>query len=75
MKIKKLGASKTLLSFPDKEIFISYETPVAARFSNGDCIKTKTNWSKTTQKHITQWLSGLKAKSVDQSVLDNLLGA
>lgn len=75
MKIKNLGASKTLLSFPDKEIFISYETPVAARFSNGDCIRTKTNWSKTTQKHITQYLEGLKAERVEQSVLDNLLGA
>jgi len=75
MKIKKLGASKTLLQFPDKEIFISYETPVAARLKNGDYIRTSTNWSRTTQKHITQWLSGLTAKSVDQSVLDNLLRA
>jgi len=77
MKIKKLGASKTLLSFPDKkiEIFISYDTPVAARLKNGDCIRTSKNWSRTTQKHITQYLSGLNAKSVDQSVLDNLLGA
>jgi len=77
MKIKKLGASKTLLSFPDKkiEIFISYDTPVAARLKNGDCIRTNKNWSRTTQKHITQYLSGLKAKKVEQSVLDNLLGA
>jgi len=75
MKIKKLGASKTLLKFPDKEIFVSYDTPVAARFENGDCIRTTKNWSRTTQKHITQYLSGLKAKKVEQSVLDNLLGA
>ena len=75
MKIKKLGASKTLLQFPEHEIFVSYETPVAARLKNGDCIRTSKNWSKTTQKHITQYLSGLNAKSVDQSVLDNLLGA
>ena len=75
MKIKKLGASKTLLSFSDHEIFISYDTPVAARLKNGDCIRTSKNWSRTTQKHITQYLSGLKAKKVEQSVLDNLLGA
>lgn len=78
MKIKNLGASKTLLQFFNKEveeIFISYETPVAARLKNGDCIRTNKNWSRTTQKHITQYLSGLNAKSVDQSVLDNLLGA
>ena len=75
MKIKKLGASKTLLSFPNYEIFISYETPVAARLKNGDCIRTNKNWSRTTQKHITQYLEGLTAKKVEQSVLDNLLGA
>ena len=75
MRIKKLGASKTLLQFSDKEIFISYETPVAAKLSNGDYIRTNTNWSRTTQKHINQWLSGVQAESVDQSVLDNLLRA
>ena len=75
MQIKKLGASKTLLKFSDKEIFISYETPVAAKLPNGDYIRTNTNWSRTTQKHISQWLSGIKAENVDQSVLDNLLRA
>ena len=29
----------------------------------------------TTSKHITQWLEGIKAKTVEQSFLDNLLGA
>ena len=75
MKIKKLGASKTLLQFPEHEIFVSYETPVAARLKNGDCIRTNKNWSRTTQKHITQYLGDLKAKKVEQSVLDDLLGA
>ena len=74
MQIKKLGASKTLLKFSDKEIFVSYETPVAARLKNGDCIRTEENHSRTTQKHITQYLGDLKAKKVEQSVLDNLLG-
>ena len=74
MKIKKLGSNKMTLSFPDKEILVSYETPVAARLKNGDCIRTSKNWSRTTQKHITQYLGDLKAKKVEQSVLDNLLG-
>ena len=75
MKIKKLGASKTLLQFSDnkllEEIFISYETPVAARLKNGDCIRT--------EKQITQYFSWVKdknkIKNVSQSYLDNLLGA
>tara|TARA_B100002019_G_C20982017_1_gene456307 strand:+ start:96 stop:335 length:240 start_codon:yes stop_codon:yes gene_type:complete len=79
MRIKKLGASKTLLQFSDKEIFVSYETPVAARLKNGDCIRTEENHSRTTQKQITQYFSWVKDKSkiknVSQSYLDNLLGA
>ena len=77
MQIKKLGASRTLLKFSDKEIFISYETPVAARLKNGDCIRTEENHSRTTQKQITQYFSWVKDKSkiknVSQSYLDNLL--
>ena len=79
MKIKKLGSNKMTLSFPDKEILVSYETPVAAHFDNGDCIRTEENHSKTTQKQITQYFSWVKDKSkiknVSQSYLDNLLGA
>ena len=78
MKIKKLGANKTLLQFPKYEIFVSYETPVAARLKNGDCIRTEENHSRTTQKQITQYFSWVKDKSkiknVSQSYLDNLLG-
>ena len=79
MKIKKLGANKTLLKFSDKEILFSYETPVAAYFNNGHCIRTRENHSKTTQKQITQYFEWVKDKSkiknVSQSYLDNLLGA
>ena len=74
MKIKKLGANKTLLKFSDKEILISYETPVAAHFENGDCIRTEENHSRTTQKQIKQYFSWVKDKSriknVSQSYLD-----
>ena len=79
MKIKKLGASKTLLKFPDKEILISYETPVACYYNNGECIRTKENHSRTTQKQITQYFDWVEDKAtiqkVDQSFLDSLLGA
>ena len=78
MKIKKLGPNKMTLSFPDKEILISYETAVACYYNNGKCIRTKENHSKTTQKQITQYFDWVKDKStikkVDQSFLNNLLG-
>tara|TARA_B100000131_G_scaffold161198_1_gene156002 strand:- start:258 stop:497 length:240 start_codon:yes stop_codon:yes gene_type:complete len=79
MKIKKLGSNRTLLKFSDKEILVSYETPVACYYNNGECIRTKENHSKTTQKQITQYFDWVKDKAtirkVDQSFLDSLLGA
>ena len=78
MKIKKLGSNKMTLSFPDKEILISYETPVACYYNKGMCIRNKENHSKTTQKQIAQYFDWVKDKStikkVDQSFLNNLLG-
>lgn len=81
MRIKKLGANKTLLSFPQsdtlREVFVSYETPVAARFKNGDCFRTNYNHSRTTQKQITQYYSWVEDKSTikecEQSYLDKML--
>ena len=79
MKLKQLGANRTLLKFSDKEILVSYETPVAAYFNNGQCIRTRENHSKTTQKQITQYFDWVKDKAtiqtVEQSYLDSLLGA
>ena len=79
MKIKKLGSNRMTLCFPDKEILVSYETPVACYYNNGKCIRTKENHSRTTQKQITQYFDWVKDKStikkVDQSFLNNLLGA
>ena len=58
MKIKRLGASKTLLALPSgSEIFYSYDTPVAAQVA-GELYRTNEYYSRTTSKHITQYLNG-----------------
>ena len=76
MKLKQLGANKALLTLKNGvQVFLSYETPVAARLENFEYVRTNQSWSRTTSKHITQWLEGVKAKTVEQSFLDNLLGA
>ena len=79
MKLKSLGANKTLLSFPNgSEVFISYETPVAAKLereSGSYYVRTSYNHSRTTQRHITQWLGKNDCQLVNQSFLDNLMGA
>ena len=74
MKIKRLGASKTILALPSgSEIFYSYDTPVAAQVA-GELYKTNEYYSRTTSKHITQYLNGRKAEAVPQSMIDQLVG-
>ena len=74
MKIKRLGASKTLLALPSgSEIFYSYDTPVAAQVA-GEFYKTNEYYSRTTSKHITQYLNGREAETVPQSMINQLVG-
>lgn len=74
MRIRSLGANKTLLTLKNGvQVFLSYETPVAARLLNFDYVRTSQKWSRTTSKHITQWLEGVNARTVEQSYLDELL--
>ena len=74
-KIKQLGANRQEIHLSDGKtiLFISYETVVAARLSNYDYVRTSTNHSRTTQKHITQWLEGVAAEKKDQTFFDELL--
>ena len=76
MKIKRLGASKTLLVLPSgAEAFFSYETPVAFQMHSGEIFKTEEYYSRTTSKHITQYLNGREAEKVEQSFFTQLVGA
>jgi len=74
-KIKQLGANKCEVHLSDgvSILFVSYETVVAARLSNYDYVRTSVNHSRTTQKHITQWLEGVKAEERPQNFFDDLL--
>tara|TARA_B100001094_G_C17734193_1_gene578091 strand:- start:30 stop:278 length:249 start_codon:yes stop_codon:yes gene_type:complete len=74
-KIKQLGANRQEIHLSDGKtiLFVSYETVVAARLSNYDYVRTSTNHSRTTQKHITQWLEGVEAEKKDQTFFDELL--
>ena len=75
MKIKRLGANKTLLALPSgSEAFFSYDTPVAFHMHSGEIFKTEEYYSRTTSKHITQYLNGRKAEAVPQSMINQLVG-
>ena len=74
MKLERLGTSKSLLTLSSgSEIFYSYNTPVAAKVS-GELYKTKEYFSRTTSKHITQYLNGRYAHPVEQSFIQQILG-
>ena len=69
----KLSKDSTEITFCSITVLFSYRTPVAA-INNvyGTCYVTSKQWSKTTSKHITQWLNGRAFEVVDQEFLDNL---
>jgi len=83
-KIKQLGANRQEIHLSDGRtiLFISYETVVAGLVPIFDkelqtyidtYLRTEVNHSKTTQKHITQWLEGVEAEERPQKYFDNLL--
>ena len=75
MKLTPIAANRTQLNLNDgTEVFFSYKTPVAARLSTYRYIRTATKWSQTTTRHINQWLEGVTAKTVDQEILNDLVG-
>jgi hypothetical protein len=73
MKVKNLGANKTEIVIDDRhKIFVSYETPVAARIG-AKFYRTSEKFSRTTSKHINQWLDGVNAEEKEQSFFNELL--
>ena len=73
MKVKQLGPNRTLIDLADKQVFISYETPVAVAIDGQGFFRTSTKWSPTTSRHINQWLDGREATEKPQAFFDSLL--
>lgn len=73
MKINVIGANQTLVHLPVGTILFSYETPVAAYVSGRGYIRTAVKFSKTTSKHINQWLGGANAEVVPQIMIEDLV--
>ena len=61
-KLKQLGPNRAEVHVGHNIIFFSYETPVAAFWINSPFntawICTKEQYSRTTSKHLNQWLGG-----------------
>lgn len=73
MKLKQLGSNMTELDMGFAQVFFSYETPVAARLTDGSLVRTATKYSVTSTKHINKWLDGCGALTVPQDRIDCLL--
>lgn len=73
MKINVIGANQTLVHLPVGTVLFSYETPVAAYVSGRGYVRSAEKFSKTTSKHVNQWLGAVNAEVISQSELENLL--
>ncbi len=75
MKLSKLGPNITELDLANgTTVLFSYKTPVAAYVVGRGLIKTSKKYSKTTSKHVSQWLDGRTASEVDPAELAALTG-
>jgi hypothetical protein len=73
MKLRLIGSNQTELDLGFAQIFFSYETPVAARITDGSFIRTQARYSATTTRHINNWLQGCDYDRVPQERIDCLL--
>jgi len=55
----------------EKYVLFSYETPVAVNDSKGFKV-TEKKFSRTTSKHINQWLNGASHETVPQEEIERI---
>ena len=73
MQLRQVGSNQSKISFADgKEVFFSYETPVAAFIPSLGYVKTSQKWSRTTSRHISNYSSAY-ADEYPQSFFNSLL--
>lgn len=75
MKIKVISVNQAeIVLTSGAQVFVSYETPVAAVI-DGISYKTDRKYSNTTTKHINSWLGngGINALVKPQEFFDSLL--
>ncbi len=81
MNLKPIKANMNEIEAGDLTVLFSYKTPVAYHRAGVGYAKTNKYWSRTTSRHINQWLAsngynaerGDVLKEVEQAELDNLL--
>jgi hypothetical protein len=76
MNLKPIAANQTEVELENgTTVFFSYKTPVAAHIQGEGFVKTEKYWSRTTSKHIGQFVArngGRTADTRPQSFFDAL---
>ena len=73
MKLTSIAANRTVLSYPNgSEVFFSYSTPVAGFSPELGYVKTSDYYSRTTTRHINQYLKDIPADEVPQVIINKL---
>ena len=78
VKLKQVAPNQTEVELTDgTTVFFSYSTPVAAHVPGEGYCKTDKQWSRTTSKHIGQFIArnGGSGKTVEkpQSFFDQMV--
>lgn len=75
MKLKSVGSNQTEVELGNGvTVFFSYSTAVAAHVPGRGYLRSSTKYSRTTSKHVTQWINGTSAE-VEQEEIDKLAEA
>jgi len=75
IELNPISKNINVLSLPMGDILFSYKTPVAFyEMNTGNYYRTSQKWSKTTSRHINQWLEGKEATEKPQVFFDELTG-
>jgi hypothetical protein len=73
MHAQNLSRHATQLTFGNGEqILLSYGTPVASKNLTG-YHRTEKYWSRTTNRHIRDWIGGQSCDKIEQRSLNTML--
>ncbi len=77
MKLTPIAANQNEIEFTDgTQVFFSYKTPVAAYLPSRGYVRTAKYWSKTTTRHINNWVGRcVETEEISQEELDNLVAS
>ena len=74
MKLNNLGNNMVEVDTEKFTVLVSYSTPVACKSkTDNKAFKTSRKWSVTTSKHVSKWLNGIEAETIEQGFFDSLV--